>query len=77
VQSVDGDVVHGVLANDPLDIPDRKLGSKVECKLTELSDWLFLRDGAMVGGYTVKVLQQQAERQRPPVGGKKEPSGGK
>lgn len=71
VQSVDGDVVRGILANDPLDIPDRKLGSKVECKLAELSDWLYLRDGAMVGGYTVKVLQQQAERQREPAGGKK------
>lgn len=71
VQAVDGDVVRGVLGNDPLDIPDHKLGSKVECKLAELSDWLFLRDGAMVGGYTVKVLQQQAERQQQPAGGKK------
>lgn len=71
VQSVDGDVVRGVLANDPLDIEGHKLGSKVECKLAELSDWLFRRDGAMVGGYTVKVLQQQAERQREPAGGKK------
>lgn len=71
VQSVDGDVVRGVLANEPMDLGELKLGSKVECKLAELSDWLFLRDGAMVGGYTVKVLQQQAERQQQPAGGKK------
>lgn len=77
VQSVDGDVVRGVLANDPLNIPDRKLGSKVECQLPELSDWLFLRNGAMVGGYTVKVLEQQVERQRAPAGDTGQPSGGK
>lgn len=64
VQSVDGDVVRGVLANEPMDLGDMKLGSKVECKLAELSDWLFLRDGKMVGGYTVKVLDEQAARSR-------------
>jgi uncharacterized protein YegJ (DUF2314 family) len=64
VQSVDGDVVRGVLANEPMDLGDLKLGSKVECKLAELSDWLFLRDGKMVGGYTVKVLEQQAARSK-------------
>lgn len=77
VQSVDGDVVRGVLANEPMDLGQLKIGSKVECKLAELSDWLFLRDGKMVGGYTVKVLQQQAERQRQPAGGKDKRSGGK
>lgn len=64
VQSVDGDVVRGVLANEPMDLGDLKLGSVVECKLAELSDWLFLRGGKMVGGYTVKVLEQQAARSR-------------
>jgi len=59
VQSVDGDVVRGVLANEPMDLGDRKLGSEVECKLADLSDWLFLRDGKMVGGYTVKVLERR------------------
>jgi uncharacterized protein YegJ (DUF2314 family) len=64
VQSVDGDVVRGVLANEPMDLGDLKLGSVVECKLAELSDWLFLRAGKMVGGYTVKVLEQQAARSK-------------
>lgn len=64
VQSVDGDVVRGVLANEPMDLGALKLGSKVECKLAELSDWLFLRDGKMVGGYTVKVLQAQEARRK-------------
>lgn len=71
VQSVDGDVVRGVLANEPMDLGERKLGSVVECKLAELSDWLFLRDGKMVGGYTVKVLEQQAARSKQPAGEKK------
>jgi len=77
VQSVDGDVVRGVLANEPMDLGERKLGSVVECKLAELSDWLFLRDGKMVGGYTVKVLQEQEARAKQRGAEKQGASGGK
>lgn len=62
VTKIEGDQVHGTIANDPVDIEGRKLHDPVICKLAELSDWLFLRDGAMVGGYTVKVLEEQQAR---------------
>lgn len=79
VQAVEGDVVRGLLANEPMDLGQLKIGSKVECKLAELSDWLFLREGKMVGGYTVKVLEQQAARSRQQgaekVGDGKKPTG--
>lgn len=77
VQSVDGDVVRGVLANEPMDLGELKIGSVVECKLAELSDWLFLRDGKMVGGYTVRVLQEQAARSKQQGAEKQGANGGK
>ena len=59
VTKIDGDRVHGALANDPQRLEGRKLGDTVECRLGDLSDWVFERDGKMVGGYTVKVLEAQ------------------
>jgi uncharacterized protein YegJ (DUF2314 family) len=56
VQKIEGEQVHGVLANEPHDLGDWKLGTAVTAKVADLSDWLFLRDGEMVGGYTVKAL---------------------
>jgi uncharacterized protein YegJ (DUF2314 family) len=64
VHKADGGEVQGTIGNDPVDIEGLKLGSKVTCKLKELSDWLFMQDGQMVGGFTVKVLQQQFERRK-------------
>lgn len=74
VQKIDGEQVSGVLANHPRDLGDWKLGTAVTAKLTELSDWLFERDGKMVGGFTVKVLQAEAAEaaKQPPA-----PKGGK
>ncbi len=64
VTRIDGDQVHGTIANDPADIEGVQLGSAVVCKLAELSDWMFLRDGERVGGFTVEVLEREAERRR-------------
>jgi uncharacterized protein YegJ (DUF2314 family) len=64
VTRIDGDAIHGTLANDPVDF-DGKLGDPVVCKLSELSDWLFERDGKMVGGFTVKVLDAQKAKKPP------------
>ena len=74
VRSVDGELVRGVLANEPRDLAGLKLGSAVECKVAELSDWLFLRDGAMVGGYTVKVLDEQAKAKAKENAGEVQPA---
>jgi uncharacterized protein YegJ (DUF2314 family) len=65
VQTIDDERVHGVLANEPHDLGDWKLGTKVSAKIAELSDWLFVRDGTMVGGYTVKALEPPAPEPKP------------
>jgi uncharacterized protein YegJ (DUF2314 family) len=65
VTRIDGDTVHGTLANEPADIDGKKLGDAVSGKVAQLSDWLFVRDGTMVGGFTVKVLQAQQAKKQP------------
>ena len=65
VVSINGDTVVGRLGNDPVWVKDLKLGDEVKMKVSQLSDWMYVKDGEIVGGYTVKVLmekQQQEEK---------------
>ncbi|MFN9717357.1 MAG: YegJ family protein [Planctomycetota bacterium] len=66
VTSIDDEFVTGRLANDPVWVKDLKLGSKVRRQVSEVSDWMYLRDGRMVGGYSVQVLikRRQAEEKQ-------------
>ncbi|MEZ6038466.1 MAG: DUF2314 domain-containing protein [Planctomycetota bacterium] len=59
----DGEV-RGTCDSDPVDVPGLKRGDEVRRKVVELSDWLFYRDGEMVGGVTVKLMQPQIQRGR-------------
>jgi uncharacterized protein YegJ (DUF2314 family) len=56
----DGKVFHGKLANVPVDIKRLKLGDPVTVTPDELSDWMYMEDGKIVGGYTVRVLYGRA-----------------
>ena len=62
VVSVKGDTVVGRLGNDPVWVKDLKLGDEVKMKVSDLSDWMYLKDGEIVGGYTVKVLMEKQEQ---------------
>lgn len=63
VTAVDGEFVTGFLANDPVWATDLKLGDEVRKKVSEISDWMYIEDGEMVGGFSVKVLLRQQEAQ--------------
>jgi uncharacterized protein YegJ (DUF2314 family) len=45
----------GRLANDPRDI-EGKFGDPVEFRSEQISDWMFMRNGKIVGGETIRVL---------------------
>ena len=65
VTSVSKDTVRGKLANEPVWSKDLRIGDEVTRKVSELTDWLYLTDGQIVGGYTVKVLtmpQEESEK---------------
>jgi uncharacterized protein YegJ (DUF2314 family) len=50
---------HGQVGNDPVNIVDVKVGDEVEVEKSEASDWMFIDDGWLVGGYTVVELRAQ------------------
>jgi uncharacterized protein YegJ (DUF2314 family) len=46
----------GGFANAPRDLPGRREGDLVEFTAASISDWMFLRDGKIVGGETIRPL---------------------
>lgn len=62
VVSINGDTVVGRLGNDPVWVKDLKLGDEVKMKVSQLSDWMYLKNGEIVGGYTVKVLMEKQKQ---------------
>jgi uncharacterized protein YegJ (DUF2314 family) len=51
-----GNRFHGLVDNHPRDIAGLKVGDKVSVNPNEISDWLYVHDGQLVGGYTLRVL---------------------
>ncbi len=58
VDQITGSKIEGRLGNDPVDLGNLKLGSKVEVERAQVEDWAFLRNGAPVGLFTIPVIQQ-------------------
>jgi len=46
----------GKFANAPRDLPGKKAGDVAEFKEADISDWMFTRNGKIVGGETIKPL---------------------
>jgi len=44
----------GLFANQPRDLPGKRAGDKVEFAEADISDWMFMRNGKIVGGETIK-----------------------
>ncbi len=61
-----GNSFQGRVDNQPRKIPDLKLGQLVSVSPKEISDWLYVDNGKLVGGYTVRVHYNEltAEQKR-------------
>jgi uncharacterized protein YegJ (DUF2314 family) len=46
----------GRFANTPRDLPGKKAGDVTEFKEADISDWMFMRNGKIVGGETIRPL---------------------
>ena len=46
----------GTVDNKPANIPGLKIGAKASVNPDEISDWSFVENGRLVGGYTIRVL---------------------
>jgi uncharacterized protein YegJ (DUF2314 family) len=55
VERKDGRIT-GVINNRPRDVKTVRLGQRIEIKEDQISDWMFMRNGKMVGNYTLRPL---------------------
>ena len=67
--SFDGEKFTGTINNEPGIVTHVKLGQQWSLGKTEISDWLYMRDGKMHGNYTMRPLlatmpEEQAEQFR-------------
>lgn len=46
----------GIIGNDPGIVTNVKSGQKWSVKKSEISDWMFMREGKMYGNYTIRPL---------------------
>ncbi len=53
------DQFNGVLNNLPQRVSNLKLGDRVTVDKERVTDWLYMENGTMRGGYTVKVLMSR------------------
>lgn len=54
--SFDGRLFHGKVDNDPVDIKGARPGQEVTVAPNEISDWMYVHDGRLVGGYTIVAM---------------------
>ena len=54
----------GSIGNDPQSVRTVKFGQKVSVAETEITDWMYLDDGKMVGNFTLRVLLQRMPKEQ-------------
>ena len=52
----DGKNFHGAVDNQPVEIANAHPGQRVTVAPQEVDDWMFLKNGKLMGGYTTRVL---------------------
>lgn len=65
--SLNGDLIEGTLENDPVYVGNIQSGDRVTVEQSDITDWIIIDDGRLLGGYTVHVLRNRmsdAERQQ-------------
>jgi uncharacterized protein YegJ (DUF2314 family) len=59
-----GNRFHGYVDNRPRKIKGLKMGDRVSVNPNEISDWAFVQNGRLVGGYTIRVLYAHLSPER-------------
>jgi len=54
--------VFGVINNDPEFVRTVKIGERIEIPASDISDWLYEREGKMYGNYTLRVLMKHMSK---------------
>ena len=57
----DGTSVTATISNEPLHIPDVKLGQKVTVGVDRITDWMYILDRKIHGGQTIRAVLPRME----------------
>jgi uncharacterized protein YegJ (DUF2314 family) len=61
--SFDGQTVTGTVTSAPVKIRSISAGQRVTFPLAQVGDWLYIKDGKLVGGFTVRLLRSRLSEQ--------------
>jgi len=61
--SFSGNRFHGYVDNVPHKIKGLKMGDRVSVNPNEISDWAYIENGRLIGGYTIRVLYYELSPQ--------------
>ena len=53
----DSDNFYGHIGNEPLNVRNVKMGQKVGVALPNVSDWMIIENGQLIGGYTIRAIR--------------------
>jgi uncharacterized protein YegJ (DUF2314 family) len=56
---VSGDKITGLINNEPEYIARLSMGDEVTVDVADLSDWYYIQDGKMIGGYSIRVFRDR------------------
>ena len=59
VSKFDGEQFEGVIRNDPMLVKNVKDGDPVKVAKGKISDWMYVENQKLVGGYTIRALRKQ------------------
>lgn len=59
-----GNRFHGYVDNRPRKITGLKMGDRVSVDPNEISDWAYVENGRLVGGYTIRLLYMELSPER-------------
>lgn len=54
--SYDGKNFHGKIDNQPVEVKNVRQGQRMTVAPREVSDWMFVQNGKLIGGYMTRVL---------------------
>jgi uncharacterized protein YegJ (DUF2314 family) len=54
----------GTVNNEPDVVKTVKLGEQYELKTGDISDWMYVENGKLVGGFTIRVLRDAAPKEK-------------
>jgi len=49
--------IFGVVGNEPIDVTNVRINEKIGITANEVSDWMIIENGRLIGGYTIRAIR--------------------